>query len=83
VWEHEVMADPVGVGRRIGDVLLNVSRTPVPSWRVTCVVPLDQEGKWERRTLVNLDVPLRRRTERHRRHTRKWKAAIASRYSEL
>ena len=73
-WEHEVDEDLERIVRSVRQAVRERLEClgPFPSWRVTRVVPLGEDGRFERRTLEDLrDGNLRRYVEQ-RRTTEKW-----------
>jgi DNA mismatch endonuclease (patch repair protein) len=72
-WEHDVwtrLPELLSTIERIGP------RTPPrnlqEAWRVLSANALDDEGRREKRVLVTLATPRKRRTVTYLRHTRKW-----------
>jgi len=70
-WEHEVYAALSRVVREVGDTVANPVRPVRSSWRLERVKLIDESSDLERRYLVTLEKPVRRRVEEKIRTTTK------------
>lgn len=75
-WEHEVHEELPAVVDEVERALKRATRSQrADDWRVASVVPLDENGDYERRLLVSLRSPEKTRQIDQQRHTRKWRVS--------
>ena len=75
-WEHEVHEELPAVVDEVERTLKRATPSQrADDWRVASVVPLDENGDYERRLLVSLRSPEKTRQIDQQRHTRKWRVS--------
>lgn len=76
VWEHEVAEDLPKIVAEIRSIVAGSENSLSDPWRVEHVEVLNAETDQERRHLVSLRDPARRRVEDRIRSTAKWRISI-------